>query len=36
MLEALLEHCEALEAGEPELLANRGLYGFESLPFELR
>ncbi len=36
MLEALLEHCEALEAGEPELLANRGLYGFASLPFELR
>ena len=36
MLEALLEHCEVLEAGEPELLANRGLYGFASLPFELR
>ena len=36
MLEALVEHCETLEAGTPEVLANRGLYGFASLPFELR
>ncbi len=36
MLEALLEHCGSLEAGMPDILANRGLYGFASLPFELR
>ena len=36
MLEALLEHCEVLEAGEPELIANRGLYGFSNLPLALR
>ena len=36
MLEALIEHCEVIEAGAPEPLGNRGLYGFKSLPFELR
>lgn len=36
MLEALVECCAALEAGEPEIHANRGLYGFAKLPFELR
>ncbi len=36
MLEALVEHCEVLEAGVPEVGANRGLYGFLRLPFELR
>jgi len=35
-LEALPEHCEVMQAGMPELLANRGFYGFASLPFELR
>jgi len=36
MLEALVEHCSVLEAGAPEVHANRGLYGFARLPFELR
>ena len=36
MLEALVEHCGALESGVPEVHANRGLYGFTRLPFELR
>ena len=36
MLEALVECCGALEAGEPDVHANRGLYGFAKLPFELR
>jgi cytochrome P450 len=36
MLEALLDHCETIEAGEPEIGANRGLYGFAKLPFELK
>lgn len=36
MLEALVECCAALEAGEPEVNANRGLYGFAKLPFELK
>ncbi len=36
LLEALVEHCDVLEAGEPEMGANRGLYGFKALPFELR
>ena len=36
MLEALVENCAALEAGEPELVVNAGLYGFSRLPFELR
>jgi len=36
MLEALVECCAALDAGEPEIHANRGLYGFTRLPFELR
>lgn len=36
MLEALVECCAVLDAGEPEIHANRGLYGFASLPFELR
>ena len=36
MLEALVECCAVLAAGEPEVHANRGLYGFEKLPFELR
>ena len=36
MLEALVEHCGALESGEPEVSANRGLYGFTRLPFGLR
>ncbi|WP_428394335.1 cytochrome P450 [Lichenicoccus sp.] len=36
MLEALIEQCEILEAGTPEVHANRGLFGFTSLPFELR
>ena len=36
MLEALVEHCGTLEGGAPEIHANRGLYGFTRLPFELR
>ena len=36
MLEALVEQCGTIEAGVPEILANRGLYGFACLPFELR
>lgn len=36
MLEALVECCATLDAGEPEVHANRGLYGFAKLPFELR
>ena len=36
MLEALVETCEALDAGEPELADNAGLYGFSRLPFALR
>ena len=36
MLEALVEHCDTLEAGEPEPFVNSTLYGFSSLPFELR
>ena len=36
MLEALLDHCTMLEAGRPETVANRGLYGFSNLPIELR
>jgi len=36
MLEALVECCAALDAAEPEVHANRGLYGFAKLPFELR
>ncbi len=35
MLEALVESCETMEAGEPEIGANRGLYGFTRLPLEL-
>ena len=36
MVEALLDHCTVLEAGRPETVANRGLYGFSNLPIELR
>jgi cytochrome P450 len=36
MLEALIENCAELTAGEPELGANRGLFGFNTLPFEIR
>ena len=36
MLEALVENCAGLEAGEPELVVNAGLYGFSKLPFALR
>ncbi len=36
MLEALVEHCEVMETGAPELNENRGLYGFRNLPMELR
>ena len=36
MLEALVENCAALEAGEPGLVVNAALYGFSDLPFELR
>lgn len=36
MLEALVESCAAIWAGEPGIGENRGLYGFTSLPFELR
>ena len=36
MLESLIEHCTSIETGEPELIANRGLYGFARLPMELR
>lgn len=35
MLETLVERCDALDAGAPEIGANRGLYGFTSLPFAL-
>ena len=36
MLEVLVEQCGTMEAGVPEVLANRGVYGFGSLPFALR
>ena len=36
MLEALAERCGTIEAGELEMGANRGLYGFNSLPLTLR
>ena len=36
MLEALVERCDALATATPEVGANRGLYGFERLQFELR
>ena len=36
MLEALVERGVEIEAGDPEIGANRGLYGFASLPFELK
>lgn len=36
MLEALVERCESIEAGEPEIGTNRGLYGFTRLPLALR
>ena len=35
LLEALVENVETLEADEPVLGANRGLYGLESLPMRL-
>ncbi|QKR99785.1 cytochrome P450 [Sphingomonas sp. CL5.1] len=35
LLEALVEADVTLEAGEPEIGANRGLYGFTALPFRL-
>ncbi|MDQ2763507.1 MAG: cytochrome P450 [Pseudomonadota bacterium] len=35
MLEALVESGAAIEAGEPVLGANRGLYGFKALPLRL-
>lgn len=36
MLEALVERGVEIEADDPEIGANRGLYGFASLPFELK
>ena len=36
LLEALIENVETLEVDEPVLGANRGLYGFESLPMRMR
>jgi cytochrome P450 len=36
LLEALIEHCDSITAGDPELISNRGLYGFSRLPMELR
>ena len=36
LLEALIENVETLEADEPVVIANRGLYGLESLPMRLR
>lgn len=36
LLEALVEAEVALVAGAPVVGTNRGLYGFSSLPFELR
>lgn len=35
MLEALIEARVTIEAGEPEIGTNRGLYGFTSLPFRI-
>ena len=35
MLEALVERCRTIEAGDPEIGTNRGLYGFTRLPLEL-
>ncbi len=35
MLEALLEQCDTLQAGEPDPIPNRGLYGFCDLPLQL-
>ena len=35
LLEALVEAGVSLEAGEPEVGANRGLYGFTALPFRM-
>ncbi len=31
----MLETCTTIEAGAPEILPNRGLYGFSKLPFHL-
>ena len=36
MLEALVESCAALHAGTPEPVFNQTLFGFRTLPFELR
>ena len=36
MLEAVVERCETIEAGDPEVGTNRGLYGFTHLPLALR
>lgn len=36
LLEALIENVETLEAGEPVIGANRGLYGLEGLPMRMR
>lgn len=36
MLEALVANCVTLEAGAPEPVVNHTLYGFRSLPFEIR
>ena len=35
MLEALIEHCDSIETGKPEVVDNQGLYGFRNLPIEL-
>lgn len=36
MVEALVERCATIAAGEPEVGANRGLYGFTGLSLDLR
>ena len=36
MLEALIEQCAVLTAGEPHIVHNQSLYGFDTLPMELR
>ncbi len=35
LLEALVENVETMEAAEPVIGANRGLYGLENLPMRM-
>jgi hypothetical protein len=35
LLEALIEHVDAIEVGEPVVGVNQGLFGFDQLPLRL-